>query len=386
MNQVRTRSNPYPELADELDVLLNKGGAKTRNSIILPEHSIGRLLSHNAGNVRSAAFSVLVTSVSSARPFTLRTLKLLQQNLGLLHSDTDAKVRNEVLSNTKQMVRRIKGAVSFLTRDIATSHIRNNQISQKKGEFPDLTNVASQATMALKEHEDFISWYQNFLGNELVPTASYQRHITALRAIQIFVNCGILIRHEKMSREYSADTQSQENLPENIFTEKLMRLLLDLLMDPFEDVRAVATQLLKLAPEKCFMLQHIVESSDRPKSNAFPLLIQNRSNHSNGKILDRTYTSTSGRKRLQQAKVPGILVSFIQKAETASRRTGRADLADGVARTYELIYFLQSTDEARLDLLENLVSELEGKVVIAENDLAQAVLLSPVHEDFAAIR
>jgi len=369
-------------------VLLNNGAAKARNSIILPEHSIGGLLSHEAGNVRSAAFSVLVSSVSSTRPFTLRTLKLLQQNLGLLHSDTDAKVRSEVLSNTKQMVRRIKGAVSFLTRDIAASHNKHNQI-QKKGEIPDTTNTASQATMALKEHEDFILWYKNFLGNELVPTASYQRHITALRAIQIFVDCSIPIKHEKTSRKYSADTQSQENLPENIFTEKMMRLLLDLLMDPFEDVRAVANQLLKLAPERCFMLQHIVKSSGssgRPNSNAISLLVQNRSDHSSGKVLDRTYTSVIGRKRLQQAKVPGILASFIEKAETASRRTGRADLADGVARTYELIYFLQSIDEARLDLLENLVSELEGKVVIAENDLAQAVLLSPVHENFAALR
>jgi hypothetical protein len=79
-------------------------------------------------------------------------------------------------------------------------------------------------------------------------------------------------------------------------------------------------------------------------------------------------------------------VPFIQKAETASKCTGRADLADGVARAQELIYCLQATDEARLDLLENLVSDLEGEVFIAENDLAQAVLLAPVHGHFAALR
>lgn len=374
------------KLLTRLDVLLNKGAAKVPSSIILPEYSIGVLLSHKAGNVRSAAFSVLVSSISSIRPFTLKTFHLLRQYLGLLHSDTDAKVRNEVLSNTKHMVGRIKGAVSFLNREVASSLVKHNQISQKKSENPDLANAATQETMALQEHKDFISWYQNFLINELIPTASYQRHITALRAIKIVVDSGILIPHEKASLDFSADTQSQEGPTENIFTGKLVRLLLDLFMNPFEDVRAVAAQLLKLAPERCFTPEHVVEPSAHPNSQVFYLLFQNTSNGSNGRTLDRNPADASGRKQSQQATIPGILVPFIQKTETASKCTGRADLADGVARTQELIYCLQATDKARLDLLENLVSDLEGKVFIAENDLAQAVLLAPVHGHFAALR
>lgn len=366
-----------------LDLLPNKDSAKVRNSIILPEYSIGGLLSHKAGNVRSAAFSVLVSSISSIRPFTLRTFNLLRQNLGLLHSDTDAKIRNEVLSNTKHMVGRIKGAVSFLAREVASSRVKRNQISQKKGESLDIANTPSQEAMALQEHKDFIIWYRNFLINELIPAASYQRHITALRAIQILVDSGLLTRHEKTSLDSLADAQLHEIPTENIFTEKMMRLLLDLLMNPFEDVRAAATQLLKLAPERCFMQQYIVQSSAHPNSQVS--LLQNTSTHGNGRALDRAL-DVSGRKWSQHAKVPGILASFIQKAETASRRTGRADLADGVGRTHELIYSLQATDEARLDLLVNLVSDLESKVVIAENDLAQAVLLAPVHGNFAALR
>lgn len=367
-------------------MLLKKGTAKVRNTILLPEHSIGELLSHKAGNVRSAAFSVLVSSISSVRPFTWKTFGLLRQNLGLLHSDADAKVRNEVLSNTKHMVGRIKGAVSFLTREVASSHIKHNQVSQKKSENKDLTNAASQETIALQGHKDFISWYTNFLIHELISTSSYQRHITALRAIYITVDSGILIPHENASLDFSADTQSREGLTENIFTGKMMRLLLDLLMNPFEDVRAAAAQLLKLAPYRCFMPKQVVKSSAHPNSQIFSLLFQNTSNHSNGKALDRIPTNASGRKRSQQADVPGILVPFIEKAETASRRTGRADLADGVARTHELIYCLQPTDAARLHLLENLVSDLESKVIMAENDLAQAVLLAPVHGHFAALR
>ena len=64
-------------------------------------------------------------------------------------------------------------------------------------------------------------------------------------------------------------------------------------------------------------------------------------------------------------------MTFIQKAEKASRRTGRADLADGVARTHELIYCLQTNDKERLDIVGNLVSNLEMGVLAAENDLVQ---------------
>jgi hypothetical protein len=370
------------KLLTRLDVLLNKDTAKCRNSI-LPEYSIGGLLSHKAGNVRSAAYSVLVSSISSTRPFSLKTFNLLKENLGLLHSDTDAKVRNEVLSNAKHMIGRINGAVSFLTRELASSPIKQNQISRKKSGHPDFADTASQEKMVLQEHEDFILWYQNFLTNELIPTASYQRHITALRSIQLGVDSGILIRHKK-ALDPTVNAQAQETRSNGIFTQKMIRLLLDLLMNPFEDVRAAATQLLELAPELCFTQQHDIESSVHLNSQVS--LFKNASNHSNLKTSDGIPTNTGGTEQFQHDKVPGILISFIQNAETASRRTGRADLADGVARTHELIYCLQTTDEARIDILENLVSDLEMNVIVAEKDLAQAVLLAPVHGQFAALR
>jgi hypothetical protein len=366
-------------------VLLNKDTTKGRNSIILPEYSIGGLLSHKAGNVRSAAFSVLISSISSTRPFSLKTFNLLRENLGLLHSDTDAKVRNEVLSNTKHMIGRINGAVSFLTRGLPSNPIKQNQISRKKSEHPDFADIASQEKVVLQEHEDFILWYQNFLTSELIPTASYQRHITALRSIQLGVDSGILIRHKKKTLDPTVNAQAQEPGSNDIFTQKMIRLLLDLLMNPFEDVRAAATQLLELAPKLCFTQQHDIESCVHLNSQATSLF-KNASNYSNLKTLGRIPTNTDGAKQFQHEEVPEILISFIQNAETASRRTGRADLADGVARAYELIYCLQTTDEARIDLMEILVSDLEMNVIIAEKDLPQAVLLAPVHGQFAALR
>jgi hypothetical protein len=364
-----------------LDELLSQGVAKVRSFVILPEDGVRRFLSHKAGNVRSAAFSVLVSSISSTRPFPLATFNLLRLNLGLLYSDTDAKVRNEVLSNTKHMIGRIKGAMSVLTRNIDLRQRKHNQLLQQNSEHQDFANISSQEAMILQEHEDFILWYQDFLMNELIPTASYQRHITALKAIQLLVDSGILIPQNK-TPSHSLVNAEKTLLP-SVFNRKLVRLLLDLVMNPFEDVRAAATQLLKLVPESCFAQQHEFSAHmDSQVSSRF----ENTPNYSVGDTLDGIPTNAGGKERFQNHKVPGIIKYFIQKAETASRRTGRADLADGVARAYELIYCLQTTDEARLDLLEDLVSDLEKKVVVAEKDLVQAVLLAPIHGQFAALR
>jgi multidrug resistance efflux pump len=86
------------------------------------------------------------------------------------------------------------------------------------------------------------------------------------------------------------------------------------------------------------------------------------------------------------AKMPKLLFDFIKRAEDRSMRTGRADLADGVAHSYELLCTLLATDHSRLSLVQSLVESLESKVTIAEADLAQAVLLAPVHGHFASLR
>jgi hypothetical protein len=284
------------------------------------------------------------------------------------------------------MVGRLIGAVSLLAREVASLSAKGDRMPEKNYDRPDATTAGSKEEKVLQEHRDFMMWYQNFLMSELIPTASYQRHITSLRAIQILLDSGIMRPYTKPSVECSADMQSHGSLTENVFTEKMMRILLDLVMDPFEDVRAGATQLLKLAPTRCFIPQHYVGSSDDPPFQSLSVPIGGMLGQNRGRSSDKFPSEAMEAKKLHHANVPGALISFIQRTEIASRRTGRADLADGVARAYELIYGLQVTDETRLDLLGNLVFDLESKVAVAEDNLTQAVLLAPVHGQFAALR
>ncbi|ESZ93537.1 hypothetical protein SBOR_6079 [Sclerotinia borealis F-4128] len=305
---------------------------KNAGCIILHEDTISPLLTHPSDTVRSLAFSVLVSSASSTRPFSPAALTFIQENMAHLYADTDAKFRNDVLSNTKHMIERIKGATAYLLREIDRMIIQDRQCD------------CSDAQQLLEKHERFLLWFLEFLLGELVPTASYQRHTTSLRAISLLLRSGL--------REHSSEDRKSTTTPDvavwahnlSVFNLKSMRLILDLLMDPFEDVRSGATAILKLASPHNF------------------------------------------RSPMSQGPTDfDILINFIGRAEDFSRRTGRADFADGVARSYQILYGLLDPNKGRLSLVEGLVNGLETKVAIAQRDISEAVLIAPIHSDFSTI-
>lgn len=360
---------------------------KVRNFIFLPEDVIGILLSHSLGRVRSAAFSVLVSSISSIRPFPTYTLDLLKQKLCILHADTDAKFRNEVLSNSRHMVERLRGATSNLTRELVMSGLSVHSESNVERENNQLTKEAKSALeVSLQEHKNFMNWYLQFLSNELVPTASYQRHITALRAIQIVVKSGARRSQTYVGLIQPPNTQPAWIFDIFIFTEKMIRLLLDRLMDPFEDVRAAATDILKFAFLDSLPDEKLHCSITRPLSDV-PIVRPESKGIENSSHVSHLENSEKGdSKELWHSMIPTLLLQFIERAQCASQRTGRADIADGIARSSELLCIFLLSDQARLAFLESLILDLERKVVVAEDDLAKAVSLAPIHGQFASLR
>ncbi|KAM3083132.1 hypothetical protein ACMFMG_003796 [Clarireedia jacksonii] len=318
-------------------ITFQKNQKKSTSCIVLQESSVGPLLTHPSDIVRSLAFSVLVSSLSTIRPFSPTALNYLRENMGHLYADTDAKFRNDVLSNTKHLIERMRGATAYLKREIdRPALIQGAEHSVDVAVIKDL----------LKVHEDFLLWFIQFLFEELVSTASYQRHITSLRALILLLHSGIQKEVSSAIRPAQvADHTTAWPYDADIITPLSTRLLLDLLMDPFEDVRSGASVLLKMAHNRSF--QSANDGSGTPDLN--------------------------------------VLIEFIDRAKDLSKRTGRADYADGVARSYEILYRLQGSTEARMVLLRGLVDNLESKVEIAKKDLANAVLVAPIHGDFAAL-
>lgn len=242
------------------------------------------------------------------------------------------------------MVKRIKGAISVLHRDIGRLTIKASKadangtpVNTHIGKGAKQIANAGEAWLreTLKSHEDFYAWYLDFLAHELVPTASYQRHITALKSLVNIVRLG---------------KESPTSTEERIYTDShWIRIIMDLAMDPFDDVRETASSLLMLYPAESVRTK-IEFGADQPKTT--PL---------------------------------DILMEFYTRASNLASRTGRADHSDGTARSLGLLCAWQDTLEPRLSLLSRTLDELDQKIGAAEKELGRAVMSEPVHGTFAAI-
>ncbi|KAK0722821.1 putative death-receptor fusion protein-domain-containing protein [Lasiosphaeria miniovina] len=317
--------------------------------ISLQETVLDNLLTYPSPSVRSSAFSLLISSQATTKPFSQVAFSLLKRHIAAFHADYDAKFRNEMLSLSKSLIRRVKNVLSVAQRSLSRpAHLRTREInadatvpSPKKRFGPEAAlKDEAEAHEIINRHEAFLRWYIDFLKGELLPTASYQRHITAIRAALLVLKVG---KHAGASDD-GVDIDVARIIA---FDATWIRLLVDLTLDPFDDVRDGATTLLALFP------QEIVKAP-----SAFA--------RDSGTLLD-------------------ILEEFSLKAQALANRTGRADHGDGVARSQGLFATWLDNPESQIAFSSKLIQGLEGKILKAEQDLGHAAIESPVHADFASI-
>lgn len=310
-------------------------------------------MSHAEPEVRLAGMFLSVYSVSITRPITGGVFHFLRENLVHLHTDTDANYRREINGYTQKLFDRLRASTATLSKGITKSKTPSGtrlSIPQSYHRNRTMTLKRSQQD-PLSEPLAFIVWYIRFLEWELRSTASYQRRITALQALNIVLRSGIDpgIPHSHLSKS----AQGQLNWAHGVQTAnpQLIRVLLDLVLDPFDDIRGSAVSILQL----CLL--------------ALP----------------------SAERDVVIATIP----QFISRAEATMMRTGRADQADGVARAYSLLYSLRQqriTPSSNLDsssgieVFEKLGIQLKATLKVAHENLSEAVEGRPVHGTFAALR
>ena len=309
-------------------------------------------MSHEAPEVRLAGMFLSIYSVSVTKPLTIGVLKALQRNLIHLHADTDAYFRREVLGNTQRLFDRLRACTATAAR------AKSKAVASSQTRMPIPTScweTGGALRERMRKNQDlrpliFVAWYLRFLEGELRPTASYQRRITALRAFTIVLRSGLDpgVPHCELSK--SAQGQLNWAHGVQIASPRLVRVLLDLILDAFDDVRETAVSVLQL----CLI--------------ALP-------QGQRGEIL---------------TTIPG----FLKRAESMMLLTGRADQADGVARTYSMIFALANSNferngcahfSSKVRMFEHLKLQLLETLELAHSNLSDAVNGRPVHGTFAAL-
>lgn len=322
----------------ELGILLEtdaSGVSYASPSVLVPLQLISTLLLQRSRPARLTGLSLLINSHSVTRPLSSAALSLAKKGFGIFFADVDADFRSEVFGAFSRLTDRIRAVTALLSRQAAQQTLSN-------------PNPAAPNEV-IKCHQDFVKGMLRFLTWELRPSASYQRHISALKCLSIMARSGI---DEHVPVEfYSKSAQGDTKWPFRIrvLTNELQRLLMDTLFDPFDDVRATAAA-----------------------------------------ILGHYCSTASASGVLQRAH----LVSSLNRAETMMLATGRADHADGVAHLYAICYRRCGAENSnvagfwpsRQDMLSHLVQNLGQMLTSAKQNLADAVQKYPMHGLLTSLR
>lgn len=304
-----------------------------------------------------------MNNFSHTSPISIQALSCLEQYLPCFHAEVNPKVRGEFASQMLKYCDKLARGFSVL-RKIHES--TSAQTSMRNDEFI-ITNPL------LKKLRSFSNWYIGFLVEELQPTASYQRHITALKILETMIP--VEINGSGPERLFDPATIVDDEFNANkkqFFGSRCVRLLLDLVMDPFDDVRLVASLILKtifwsMYPWNTDLRVGFASPSTDPTIYNLHVLPR------------RTYST--------------CLLHTMRQAEDMMYLTGRADHADGVGRLYGLLYdscrnlgVPMTWSDSGWSIIDHILSALENDIKIALKDIRLAIKTAPLHGKLIALR
>ena len=284
--------------------------------------------------IRIRAFELATEALSLKDPYSKDVLKSLKKNLPLLHAEHHPKIRNDFLGLMKHVWTRLVCSVNTMDKNRAHYLKTWDSLNEMSSiESNDMEVELRQGSY--DEHLAFVSWYISFLLEELQPTASYQRHITALSMLNVVLKedvdssiLGVKLPVDGKTRVLSAWMLSQP----------LLRMVLDLAVNPFDDIRQLAASILELY--LCRVEQDLSEPT-------------------------------------------------ISRATTLMRKTGRADHADGFGQLCdisELAVVRRADYFPRVNTVKQMVSELERGSRLAIANLPQAIESFPIHGYLIGLR
>ncbi|KAL8920823.1 MAG: hypothetical protein Q9172_004329 [Xanthocarpia lactea] len=326
------------------------------------------LLCHTDPRIRLIAFSLVVQSSSPKLPFTQTALSTLPFALPNYHAEVDPKARQDNLALIKRLCLRLAGVLKSLSKenpDLSTTRPPIKRV----GPPPKVSTAPELEGASLEQHLAFFVWYRDFLLQELSPTASYQRHVVSLKVIEFFVSNEASF---SLYGENSSASKGKRGNSHDPFCHGLLTPLIDLVIDPFDDVRELAASILHSIPRiawESLMPQDLPKISTLLDSSAKDSVAARGSSFT-------AYSPTDD---------AGLNLSFQRAAERA-QSTARADHADGLGRLYDLVISLDATPDQKhvwsdTDqlILGRLMGVLDNRIMDAHSDIYSAVKTASLH-------
>ncbi len=329
-----------------------------------------KLLLHASPDTRIAALDLATYSRYSIEPLSREILDALRQALPYFHAEVNTKARNEFINQMRKLCTRLRSSIFALNK---AGHHPTQTINGKINKphqrlYQHIGKDLDSDQSLIGPQVSFLSWYAEFLARELQPTSSYQRHITALQILYWILHSDVDADAASLPAELTSNIDT-EPFQKSMFTPQLLRCALDLMLDPFDDVRNGAAAILELVP---------------------PPILLDPARNTGGSVV-ATEARVVGEKPLGSDSRG--LVNTLFRAEAIMRYTGRADHADGVGRLYNLLYggcrSIAKPDnsyESQPLILTHIMERLEHVIRVAHDNMRTAVGKYPLHGYLIALR
>ncbi|KAI9726601.1 MAG: hypothetical protein M1828_000968 [Chrysothrix sp. TS-e1954] len=348
------------------------------NIVHLPLGFFDWTLEDASPSVRISGLSLAISSSSSTKPFTDRHFQAFRTHLPYMLGDPDSYARGELYSSLKTLLHRVQAASLSLARQLQTNRraLSSSQDLDDVIHFGDLSN-------ALNAHRDFVVWLHVLASTHMHPCASYQNRLSALVILRMQYKSGLdpRARDEHVTSPARQDLSWPFDL--TLVTDLQIRLLCDLLMDPFDDIRGLAMSILSFSshPDRVRQKQTFLEASKSQNKSSVDLDLEFAAQHCPGDTVT-------------------VEILTLRRAESRMLRSGRVACADGFARARSFLIrsMLQvpananSVDYAslvgreHLELHSPLFDSLEACLVVAERDLLAATYDKSLYGYFTALR
>ncbi|KAI9888323.1 MAG: hypothetical protein M1814_000576 [Vezdaea aestivalis] len=330
----------------------------------IPSTAISIFVSHKSSQIRISALSLLITSTSTTQPFSGVVLRTMASNFTHFINEPDAKMRQDILGQMLRVLKRVRGACLFLRN----KQKRLNDRAQKD----DIGTIQHEVLqMIIDRHKAFLTKVLCKAIDGMNPSANYPSLSFSLGFFEMLMQSGIdpsIYQNRKVKEDakqwgwpfhldlFETKTLKRRKNPINSDwlqvdpnSSTALRCLQDLIMNPYEDIRATASRLL----------------SDWCTSQA--ISVNCTVDYSN----------------------------FRCRGQSKADSSGRADIADGLGRIYVNDYKNQAHSigpnqcamkSTPVSMVEDLVSLLESKITTAASDLGHAVRSTPMHAELHGIR
>ncbi|KAL8696437.1 MAG: hypothetical protein Q9201_007660 [Fulgogasparrea decipioides] len=336
----------------------------------------GKLLRHANSKVSTAAFSIVIQSSSSKQPLAETTLGSLRFVLPFYHAEADPKVRQDNLSMIRKLLHRLAGSLNAMHGKGLTPIPTNQRSAESDDSSPIVPTQSRLKPATYQQHLAFYSWYAVFLTRELSPTASYQRHIMSLKVLESLMSERLGFKTPWDDTRYFGRAWGAS---QDFFSAEFLTSLVDLVMDPFDDIRELATWILQSVPDPVWL--NLVSKVVPDVSDMHAIFSE-----------DNTITTDDS-----VSAVGSSLLRALRRATIKMRDTGRADHADGFGRLFDLAFGFRTYSywvphretlwigNSQLTL-DCLLANLEQCVERARTDIYTAVRKASLHGYLVAAR